>query len=126
MKLQELMRLGDQMIEVARLEDGRLGLEVRKLDLRSIVQMFDLKVKTYESVVGIERRKMTAGVRSLYLISELFSDATIAVSGTVRDRLARWGITGVWLIGFWMHWCQKADRKGGLRFESSPPLRSGF
>src|SRR5207237_7783894 len=52
-------------------------------------------VLTTEHSIGethIERRKMTAGVRSLYLISELFSDATIAVSGTVRDRLARWGI----------------------------------
>ena len=40
----------------------------------------------------IERRKMTATVRALYLVSELFSDATIAVSDTVRDRLVRWGV----------------------------------
>jgi glycosyltransferase involved in cell wall biosynthesis len=52
-------------------------------------------VLTTEHSIGethIERRKMTAGVRALYLASELFSDATIAVSGTVRDRLARWGV----------------------------------
>ena len=52
-------------------------------------------VLTTEHSIGethIERRKMTAGVRALYLASEQFSDATIAVSGTVRDRLARWGV----------------------------------
>ena len=40
-------------------------------------------VLTTEHSIGethIERRKMTAGVRALYLASELFSDATIAVS----------------------------------------------
>ena len=44
-------------------------------------------VLTTEHSIGethIERRKMTAGVRALYLASELFSDATIAVSDTVR------------------------------------------
>jgi glycosyltransferase involved in cell wall biosynthesis len=40
----------------------------------------------------LERRKMTLGVRALYLATERFSDATIAVSGTVRDRMAKWGI----------------------------------
>jgi glycosyltransferase involved in cell wall biosynthesis len=40
----------------------------------------------------LERRKMTRGVQALYLATELFSDMTIAVSATVRDRLARWGI----------------------------------
>jgi glycosyltransferase involved in cell wall biosynthesis len=52
-------------------------------------------VLTTEHSIGethIERRKMTAGVRRLYLASELFSDATIAVSDTVRDRLIRWGV----------------------------------
>jgi glycosyltransferase involved in cell wall biosynthesis len=52
-------------------------------------------VLTTEHSIGethIERRKMTAGVRSLYLGSELFSDATIAVSDVVRDRLIRWGV----------------------------------
>lgn len=52
-------------------------------------------VVTTEHSIGethIERRKMTAGVRGLYLVSELFSDATIAVSDIVRDRLVRWGI----------------------------------
>lgn len=52
-------------------------------------------VVTTEHSIGethIERRKMTAGVRRLYLTSELFSDATIAVSGVVRDRLIRWGV----------------------------------
>jgi len=52
-------------------------------------------VVTTEHSIGethIERRKMTSGVRSLYLASELFSDQTIAVSDIVRDRLVRWGV----------------------------------
>jgi glycosyltransferase involved in cell wall biosynthesis len=52
-------------------------------------------VVTTEHSIGethIERRKMTAGVRGLYLASELCSDGTIAVSDIVRDRLIRWGV----------------------------------
>ena len=52
-------------------------------------------VLTTEHSIGethIERRPMTRSVRALYLTSELFSDATIAVSDIVRDRLARWGV----------------------------------
>jgi glycosyltransferase involved in cell wall biosynthesis len=52
-------------------------------------------VVTTEHSIGethIERREMTAGVRGLYLGSELFSDATIAVSDVVRERLIRWGV----------------------------------
>ena len=52
-------------------------------------------VLTTEHSIGethIERRPMTAGVRALYLTSELFSDATIAVSDVVRERLIRWGV----------------------------------
>jgi len=52
-------------------------------------------VLTTEHSIGethIERRKMTAGVRRLYRLSELFSDATIAVSDIVQDRLVRWGV----------------------------------
>ena len=52
-------------------------------------------VVTTEHSIGethIERRRMTSGVRGLYLASELFSDATIAVSDVVRDRLVRWGV----------------------------------
>jgi glycosyltransferase involved in cell wall biosynthesis len=52
-------------------------------------------VLTTEHSIGethIERRKMTKGVRALYLSSELFSDATIAVSDIVKDRLVRWGV----------------------------------
>jgi glycosyltransferase involved in cell wall biosynthesis len=40
----------------------------------------------------LERRPMTRGVQALYLATELFSDMTIAVSKTVRNRLARWGL----------------------------------
>ncbi len=40
----------------------------------------------------LERRKMTAGMRALYLATELMSDMTIAVSATVRDRLVKWGL----------------------------------
>ena len=52
-------------------------------------------VVTTEHSIGethIERRPMTRGVRALYLASEHFSDATIAVSDVVRDRLVRWGV----------------------------------
>ena len=52
-------------------------------------------VLTTEHSIGdthIERRKMTSSVRALYLASELFSDATIAVSDIVRERLVHWGI----------------------------------
>jgi glycosyltransferase involved in cell wall biosynthesis len=52
-------------------------------------------VLTTEHSIGethIERRKMTAGVHALYRLSELFSDATIAVSDIVQDRLVRWGV----------------------------------
>jgi len=40
----------------------------------------------------LERRKMTFGVRALYLATERFSDATIAVSTTAHDRMERWGV----------------------------------
>jgi glycosyltransferase involved in cell wall biosynthesis len=40
----------------------------------------------------LERRKMTAGVRALYLATEAMSDMTVAVSGTVRERLVKWGL----------------------------------
>ena len=40
----------------------------------------------------LERRRMTAGVRALYLATERLSDATIAGSGTVRDRMGNWGV----------------------------------
>src|SRR5580704_1989040 len=52
-------------------------------------------VLTTEHSIGethIERRKMTSTVRGLYLTSELFSDATIAVSDIVKDRLVKWGV----------------------------------
>ena len=52
-------------------------------------------VLTTEHSIGethIERRKMTSGVRALYLTSERFSDATIAVSDIVKDRLVKWGV----------------------------------
>ncbi|HEU5416200.1 MAG TPA: glycosyltransferase [Streptosporangiaceae bacterium] len=54
-------------------------------------------VLTTEHSIGethIERRPMTRSVRALYLASEMFSDATIAVSDIVRDRLVRWGVSG--------------------------------
>ncbi len=40
----------------------------------------------------LERRRMTAGVRALYLVTERMSDVTIAVSPTVRDRMVKWGV----------------------------------
>jgi len=40
----------------------------------------------------LERRRMTPGVRALYLATERFSDATIAVSETVRNRMVAWGV----------------------------------
>jgi len=52
-------------------------------------------VVTTEHSIGethIEGRRMTTGVRGLYLASELFSDTTIAVSDVVKERLVRWGV----------------------------------
>jgi glycosyltransferase involved in cell wall biosynthesis len=40
----------------------------------------------------LERRRMTLGVRALYLGTDLCSDATIAVSDTVAERLRKWGM----------------------------------
>ncbi|MGW0336822.1 glycosyltransferase [Streptomyces sp. NPDC003011] len=40
----------------------------------------------------MEGRKLTAGVRGLYLASERLGRATVAVSPTVADRLRRWGV----------------------------------
>jgi glycosyltransferase involved in cell wall biosynthesis len=40
----------------------------------------------------LERRRMTRGVRRLYLATERLSNGTIAVSETVRDRLVGWGV----------------------------------
>jgi glycosyltransferase involved in cell wall biosynthesis len=42
----------------------------------------------------LERRKMTASVRALYLATERMSDMTVAVSETVRERLITWGVPG--------------------------------
>lgn len=40
----------------------------------------------------LERRRMTFGVRALYLATERLSDTTIAVSQTVAGRLEKWGV----------------------------------
>lgn len=40
----------------------------------------------------MEGRKLTAGVRALYLASERLGSATVAVSPAVADRLRRWGV----------------------------------
>ncbi|WLW54885.1 glycosyltransferase [Streptomyces sp. YU58] len=40
----------------------------------------------------MEGRKLTAGVRGLYLASERLGSATVAVSPTVAARLHRWGV----------------------------------
>lgn len=40
----------------------------------------------------LERRRMTAGVRALYLATEALSDMTIAVSETVAGRMVNWGV----------------------------------
>ncbi len=41
-----------------------------------------------------ERRKITAGVRALYLATDLCSNGTIAVSQTVLQGLIAWGVPG--------------------------------
>lgn len=41
----------------------------------------------------LERRRMTTGVRALYLSTGAFSQMTIAVSETVRDRMLSWGVS---------------------------------
>ena len=43
--------------------------------------------------IHLERRRMTRGVRALYLATERLSAGTIAVSPTVRDRLVSWGVS---------------------------------
>jgi glycosyltransferase involved in cell wall biosynthesis len=53
-------------------------------------------VVTTEHSIGethLERRKMTLGVRALYLGTDLCSDATISVSPAVSQRLIRWGVS---------------------------------
>ncbi len=40
----------------------------------------------------LERRRMTTGVRALYLATGAFSQMTIAVSETVRERMLNWGV----------------------------------
>ncbi|CAM5428374.1 glycosyltransferase [Streptomyces aurantiogriseus] len=40
----------------------------------------------------LEGRKLTAGVRALYLASERLGSATVAVSPAVADHLRRWGV----------------------------------
>ncbi|MFF8031010.1 glycosyltransferase [Streptomyces sp. NPDC016626] len=40
----------------------------------------------------MEGRRLTPGVRALYLASERLGSATVAVSPTVADRLRRWGV----------------------------------
>ncbi|MER6073203.1 glycosyltransferase [Streptomyces sp. NPDC001817] len=42
----------------------------------------------------IEGRRLTAGVRALYLAGERLGRTTIAVSPTVAERLRRWGVPG--------------------------------
>ena len=52
-------------------------------------------VVTTEHSIGethLERRRMTLGVRALYLSTDLCSDATIAVSDAVAHRLTKWGV----------------------------------
>jgi glycosyltransferase involved in cell wall biosynthesis len=52
-------------------------------------------VVTTEHSIGethLERRRMTLGVRALYLGTDLCSDVTIAVSDAVSHRLIKWGI----------------------------------
>ena len=41
----------------------------------------------------LERRRMTTGVRALYLATGTFSQMTIAVSETVRERMLNWGVS---------------------------------
>ncbi|GCB49271.1 glycosyltransferase [Streptomyces sp. NL15-2K] len=40
----------------------------------------------------MEGRRLTAGVRALYLASERLGSATVAVSSAVAERLKRWGV----------------------------------
>ncbi len=52
-------------------------------------------VVTTEHSIGethLERRRMTLGVRALYLGTDLCSDTTIAVSEAVAHRLIKWGV----------------------------------
>lgn len=54
-------------------------------------------VVTTEHSLGdsqIEGRRKSRAVRSLYLATDRFSDATVAVSPRVRERLIDWGVPG--------------------------------
>ncbi|MCX5596692.1 glycosyltransferase [Streptomyces phaeochromogenes] len=42
----------------------------------------------------MEGRRLTSGVRALYLASERLGRSTVAVSPTVAERLRRWGVPG--------------------------------
>ncbi|MGC0331887.1 glycosyltransferase involved in cell wall biosynthesis [Streptomyces sp. SAI-170] len=42
----------------------------------------------------LEGRRLTRGVRALYLATERLGRSTVAVSPTVADRLRRWGVPG--------------------------------
>ncbi|MCX4914799.1 MULTISPECIES: glycosyltransferase [unclassified Streptomyces] len=42
----------------------------------------------------MEGRRLSSGVRALYLASERLGRSTVAVSPTVADRLRRWGVPG--------------------------------
>jgi len=94
-ELKALLRLRS-MIEAGRYDVVHTHLYRSQIYARPAARLARTPVVlTTEHSIGethIERRKMTAGVRGLYLTSELFSDATIAVSDVVRERLVRWGV----------------------------------
>lgn len=77
-------------------------------------------VVTTEHSIGethIERRRMSRGVRALYLATDRCSNATIAVSDAVRRRLVRWGVPARKIV----------DIPNGLAFDGlafDPDLRA--
>jgi glycosyltransferase involved in cell wall biosynthesis len=88
-RLRRLIREGDYDVVHAHLYRSQIYGRIAAWLARTPV------VLSTEHSIGethLERRRMTRGVRFLYLASERLSDGTIAVSETVRDRLVAWGV----------------------------------
>jgi glycosyltransferase involved in cell wall biosynthesis len=91
LRLRKLIRDGDYDVVHAHLYRSQIyGRTAAWLARTPVV------VSTEHSIgeTHLERRRMTSGVRLLYLATERLSDATIAVSPTVRERMENWGVAG--------------------------------
>jgi glycosyltransferase involved in cell wall biosynthesis len=88
-RLRRLIREGDYDVVHAHLYRSQIYGRIAAWLARTPV------IVSTEHSIGethLERRRMTRGVRFLYLTTERLSHGTVAVSGTVRDRLVAWGV----------------------------------